>query len=322
MAGLEVVPFSDEHLKAAARLLARRHARQRVTEPLVPERFQGSSAAAEELAAVWRADGVSGAAAFRGSRLVGYLVAAPREADLWGENVWVEAAAHAVEQPEDVRDLYRVAAARWVEDGRRRHYVLVPGNDVELVDAWFRLGFGQQQAYGIREVPAGTEARVPSRFVIREPREADIEQLLDLGAALPAHQRASPVFSERPLPSLDAIRTEWQRTIAGSDERVLIGLLDGLPVACWATSDVQRSSDFRGLMQPDRASFLLFAVTLPEARGSGVGVALTDAALQAAAADGYRTMVTDWRVTNQLASRFWPKRGFRTAFLRLYRSIS
>jgi hypothetical protein len=32
-------------------------------------------------------------------------------------------------------------------------------------------------------------------------------------------------------------------------------------------------------------------------------------------------MVTDWRVTNLLASRFWPRRGFRTSFVRLYRSI-
>jgi hypothetical protein len=32
-------------------------------------------------------------------------------------------------------------------------------------------------------------------------------------------------------------------------------------------------------------------------------------------------MLTDWRVTNLLASRFWPRRGFRTTFLRLYRSI-
>jgi hypothetical protein len=39
-----------------------------------------------------------------------------------------------------------------------------------------------------------------------------------------------------------------------------------------------------------------------------------------AAEEGYRAMVTDWRVTNLLASRFWPRRGFRTAF-RLYRSI-
>jgi hypothetical protein len=32
-------------------------------------------------------------------------------------------------------------------------------------------------------------------------------------------------------------------------------------------------------------------------------------------------MVTDWRVTNLLSSRFWPRRGFRLSFLRLYRSI-
>jgi hypothetical protein len=32
-------------------------------------------------------------------------------------------------------------------------------------------------------------------------------------------------------------------------------------------------------------------------------------------------MVTDWRETNLLSSRFWPGRGFRRSFLRLYRSI-
>ena len=55
--------------------------------------------------------------------------------------------------------------------------------------------------------------------------------------------------------------------------------------------------------------------------GSGIGVALTDASLAAAAQDGYASMVTDWRVTNLLASRFWPKRVFRPGFYRLYRSI-
>jgi hypothetical protein len=32
-------------------------------------------------------------------------------------------------------------------------------------------------------------------------------------------------------------------------------------------------------------------------------------------------MATDWRATNLLASRFWPKRGFATSFLRLHRWI-
>ena len=83
----------------------------------------------------------------------------------------------------------------------------------------------------------------------------------------------------------------------------------------------QLSRHYSGLGLPERASYLAFASTLPEARGSGIGVALTDASLAAAAEDGYTSMVTDWRVTNLLASRFWPKRGFRPAFYRLYRSI-
>ena len=36
---------------------------------------------------------------------------------------------------------------------------------------------------------------------------------------------------------------------------------------------------------------------------------------------GHEVMVTDWRVTNLLSSRFWPARGFRETFLRLYRHI-
>jgi hypothetical protein len=82
---------------------------------------------------------------------------------------------------ETVRDLYATAAARWVEEGRSRHSVLVPASDAELLDAWWRLCFGKRHPPSLR--------------------------------------------------------------------------------------------------------------------------------------------VTDWRVTNQLSFRFWPKRGFRTSFLRLYRSI-
>jgi hypothetical protein len=48
---------------------------------------------------------------------------------------------------------------------------------------------------------------------------------------------------------------------------------------------------------------------------------LTEAASAWAHEHGYVTMVTDWRETNLLSSRFWPARGFRRSFLRLYRSI-
>ena len=164
-------------------------------------------------------------------------------------------------------------------------------------------------------------ARLRPAADARRPREEDVEALIAVDMALPAHQRSSPVFSEIPLPTEHEIRSEWHSTLAGNEETVLIGLHDGRPVAVWSYSPAETSAHYHGLMAPERAAYLAFASTLPDSRGSGIGVALTEAVLAAAAQEGYSTMVTDWRVTNLLASRFWPKRGFRPAFLRLYRSI-
>ena len=321
MSRLEIVPFAEGHLEDAGRLLADRHRRHRESEPLLDARFEDAGAASAEIAAVWRRPDASGAAALRDGTLVGYLTGAPREREIWGDNVWVEAAGHAARQSEDVRDLYASAASTWVETGWTRHYVLVPATDTELVDAWFRLGFGQQQAHGVQEISGGREPRVPAGFEIRAPREDDVEALIAVDAALPVHQRSSPIFSGVSLPSDDEIRSEWHSTLAGSEETVLIGLDNGRPVAVWSYSPTASSAHYHGLMEPEEAAYLAFASTLPESRGSGIGVALTDAVLALAAEEGYSAMVTDWRVTNLLASRFWPRRGFRQAFLRLYRSI-
>jgi ribosomal protein S18 acetylase RimI-like enzyme len=148
-----------------------------------------------------------------------------------------------------------------------------------------------------------------------------VDGLLEVDLALPRHQRASPVFSQRSLPSEEELRREWAATLAGLEEEVLICLRDGRPVACWGLVAAEQSTYHRGLGLPDRAAYLSFAATLPESRRAGVGVALTDASFAWAAGQGYRAIVTDWRVTNLLASRFWPRRGFRPSVLRLYRSI-
>jgi ribosomal protein S18 acetylase RimI-like enzyme len=321
MTRLEVVPFSDEHLDGAAALLAARHTRHREAEPLLPERYEEPSAAREEVERLWRAEGASGAAGLRDGRLVGYLVGARREQAAWGENTWVEAGGHAVEEAEDVRDLYGFAAARWVEEGNPRHWALVPAHDAAVLDAWWRVSFGQQHAHGIQEVPAQTEVRVPEGFEIREPREEEIEELIDVDLALPSHQLRSPVFGGHGEVTRDDSRDEWLKTFAAGEEKILIGARDGRPVACWAFVPAEESREHVGVTRPERAAFLGFASTLPEARGSGIGVALTGAGFAWAAEEGYETMLTDWRVTNLLASRFWPRRGFRTSFLRLYRSI-
>ena len=316
-----VEPFSDAHLDVAGELLAARHLRHRRVEPLLSARYEDPATARAEVERVWRIEGASGTIARREEHVVGYLIGAPRPNPVWGENVWIEAAGHAVEVAEDVRDLYAVAAAAWVEEGRSQHYVLVPASERVLLDAWWRLSFGQQHAHGIREVPDSADVRVPDGFEIRGPREEEVEQLIDVDLALPDHQQRSPVFSSLAVWSREESREEWLKTLADQEETILIGARHGRPVAGWAYVPAERSSETRNLLGPDHAAFLGFASTLPEFRGSGIGVALTEAGFAWAAQAGYEVMITDWRVTNLLSSRFWPRRGFRPAFLRLYRSI-
>lgn len=290
--------------------------RHREAEPLLAE---GDATA--ELASLWSRTDASGTAVFRDGRMAGYLLGAPREDPLSGANVWVESAGHAADVAEDVRDLYAVAAARWVEEGRTRHWALVPATDDTLVDAWFRLGFGHQQAHAVREVSAEVEVSVPKGWSIGAPSLADFDDLFEIDFALPAHQRASPVFTEQPLPSRDDSRREWEATVADPDEQVFVGYRGETPLAAFSVVPSRLSRHYTGLMHVENACYLGFAATVPAARGSGIGVALTQSAIQWAAQAGYRAMVTDWRVTNLLSSRFWPARGFRPTFFRLYRAI-
>jgi ribosomal protein S18 acetylase RimI-like enzyme len=315
-----IVPFAEEHLEDAAGLLAPRHREHRTAEPLLSPRFETAAGALPELQRAWAAEGASGAAALQGGKLVGYLFGAPRPGG-HDPNLWVEAEGHAVSEAELVRDLYAAAAARWVEEGRTRHAALVPASEHELVDAWFRLSFGHQQAHGLRTVSADAEADVPAGYSIRPPVPEDIEELIAVDLALPAHQKRSPVFAEFAPYTREDSREEWERTLAAGEEVILAGFHGDRPVAAWSVVTSELSRHYGGLMRVDDACYLSFASTVPDARGSGIGVALTEASVARAAADGYSAMWTDWRVTNLLASRFWPRRGFRPAFIRLYRSI-
>ncbi len=133
MPRLEIRPFSAEFVRDAGDVLAARHRAHRAAEPLVPERYEDPATAAAEVETLLGSDDASGTVALYGSRVVGYLLGVRRSDEIWGPNVWIEVAGHAVEEPEDARDLYGAAAGRWVEEGRVRHYAIVPATDDALL---------------------------------------------------------------------------------------------------------------------------------------------------------------------------------------------
>jgi len=319
MAAPEIRPFADDHLDGAASLLAERHRRQRLVEPALPPRYEDPAVTRGEIEAAWRAEGASGAVALVDGRVTGYVVGAPR-GPVWGPNVWVELAGHAVEDAEVARDLYGAVAGGWVAAGNHRHYVLVPATDPALLDAWFHVGFGLQHVHAIIDIP-DEPVRERAGLEVGEAEERDVDDLIEIAPILFDHQAESPVFASVPADDPHELRAEVLDDIATPETGCLVAEVGDRVVGNFLVVPVERSSAHVGLGRPEGAAHLGYAATRPEVRGSGAGLALTEASFRWARERGYEVMVTDWRATNLLSSRFWPRRGFRPTFYRLYRSI-
>lgn len=319
----EILPFTDEHLTGAGRLLAARHRRHRAEQPDLSPAFEDAATAQERVAAALAADEASGAVAVRDGQVVGFLVGAPKQSSTWGPNLWVESAGQALaddEPAETVRDLYARAASRWADEGRTAHYVVVPAADDALLDAWFRLGFGHQQAHALR-TPLATAPRVADGLVVRRAAREDIPTLARLDVALPQHQGASPTFSAGDLGSVEEAQEEWEEDFDDPDFTTFVAEHDGRVIGSAVACDLTKSGSNEGLMRPEKAGFLGFATVLPEARGLGAGRALGETVLAWANDAGYPVVATDWRVTNLLSSRTWTALGFVPTFQRLHRTL-
>jgi ribosomal protein S18 acetylase RimI-like enzyme len=237
----------------------------------------------------------------------GYLIARVGEGD-----AVVGFAGCAASDPELVRDLYASLAASW---DRERHRVYVPASDAGLVDAWFRLAFGLQFTYGVREPAAEQPPHVDAS--VRPGTSADLDAAAALSRALWEHQRSAPSFSGRTPRSLDEKREQWRGTWDDPDFVHFVAERRGRVVGQLLLHRRPQGD----LRVPAVNIELAHAAVAPAARGSGVGLALTSHALAWARREGFRSMTVDWREVNLLASRFWRRRGFRPTFLRLYRHI-
>jgi GNAT superfamily N-acetyltransferase len=297
MSSLEIHPLSDLRDEAAG-LLAERFARQRAAEPLLPEVDDFTAHLPDE----------EGVVATRGGEAVAYLAGAVK-----GEIATVGFGGHAASEPEALRDLFAVLAARWDVS---RFAVAVPASDERLIDVWFHLGFGCQFMWSVQE----TRAAEPVDFggTLRAGGPEDLEAVAELDEILWLLQSRSPSFSGLTVPSRDAFREEWRSLWEEEEFPVhVVAERDGRAVG-HALLYSRPEGDLR---VPPGNIDLAHVATLDDVRGTGVGLALTHHVLGWGHEQGYRSMTIDWRAVNLLSSRFWPRRGFRPQYLRLYRAV-
>jgi ribosomal protein S18 acetylase RimI-like enzyme len=257
-------------------------------------------------------DGKTGAEARRDGARVAHVVGRLDEAESRGKHAWVGLEDHSLapgEAPELYADVYAEAGDPWVEQGYLTHIVVVPADD-PILRVWFRLGFGQEQVHA--EAPTLASAqRPPEGVTIRRAVPADIEAVLDLAGIITSHQIGKPVWSGLRLRDREEIRPDWEEFLADETSVILLAEQDGTPIGYAATYPAD---------EPEVAH-LPVAGTRPDVRGGGVGRALAEHLLERAHEHGYRTVRADWRSTNLLASRFWPRLGFVPKHIRLRRDV-
>jgi GNAT superfamily N-acetyltransferase len=236
----------------------------------------------------------------------------------------VRAAGLALAEGQDAalaRDLYAAAATRWVEWGCFDHYAVLPMADAALTGAWFSLSFGQEQIHALCDLKSGEvgEIKEVGEMRVRRARPEDAGVLGELSVVIRQHQAGAPVWGVALPEAAEEAREGYAELASDSEVTVWLAERAGEVVGFQAYFPAAPGPD--DLLVPEQCVELKVGGTRPGARGLGVGRALTAHGLAWARGEGYGHCLADWRSTNLLASRFWPRQGFRPMQQRLVRRM-
>jgi ribosomal protein S18 acetylase RimI-like enzyme len=320
-----IVPFADQHLPNAGELLARSHQRDRISRPELAVRFEDPVVAARAVEVAWRAPWTSGVAAFEGGRMTSFLIGELTVADMARErSASIRRSGHAGDpaiDPRLLQHLYAAAAPVWLSAGCFSHDVTVPASDSAALRAWFGVGFGLEQAWGLRALTDAdlADADDPGDLTLRRAKPSDRDAFVELSPLIARQYTRAPTWTAIP-PEVFADRRENFAEVLADPAMTIWLACRGDRIVGFQLYWRQPAAD-DALHLPDSCIDLNVGATVEDERGRGVGRLLTQRGLAAAREAGYDWCIADWRTSNLLASRFWPNRGFREVVYRLRRRI-
>jgi len=321
---VDIRPIRSSDLPEAARLLARRHRTHRTILPELPADAESDETAGALLSAALGREGCVGWGAFAGDNLQAYLIGETVLEPWWGRSGWIRAGGSAsieVGAADRSADLYARLGQQWVQSGIFVHFVVVPASEAEVLRLWFGLSFGIEHVHAVLDLRSLSlpDSGPPSGVSMRLATAEDKPALARMSDVVWRHQVGAPVWAAMLPESAEANRAGWLELLDDPTVDVWLAFEQGEPVG----SQAYYPSEMRGehLLGGDSTCHLAIAATRPDARGRGIASALTRVGLEHARRRGYAFCETDWRSTNLLSSRFWPRFGFRPAFYRLVRRI-
>lgn len=256
-----------------------------------------------------------GVVAIRGGRLVGFLTGWRMPSFRGERSTFSPEWANAAEQGDSkyiYEEMYSHLAAVWVADKYISHYISLFPNDVNALRAWHWMGFGMISVDAIRGLDSiqGYDADVN----IRRAKLQDLEQVMELHAALWQYAKGTPIF----LLSEKKDRSYYDEWLRNPDKVVWLAYWNEEPVAFMRLGPAD--DNVCTIIYDEKTTSIYGAFTKEKVRGKGIATALLDQALKSARASGYERCAVSFEPMNLQGTRFW-YRSFRSVCFSLFRHI-
>lgn len=304
----KVVPFGEQHVGAAAGLVAQAAAAQRRRVPLLPPTLEDSVVTAGLLGDLV-GNGLGVAVLDRG-RLLGFLAGMP--APLWGSpGVYVTEWGSAARDPDVLLAAYGDASRLWVGAGRPVHAVSTWAGDAPYEAAWHTLGFGRVVVDAVR----GLEAISGRGEHVRRAEATDAGAVGHLERSLWEHLAAPPASRAHPEPAgIDQL----ERRLRDPREPVWIVEAGGQSIGYLSLTSGEHETT---VLATDDTVVCDGAFVVPGARRRGAGSSLLAAALAWARTEGFARLAVDYESANLEAAKFWSATGFRSVVHSVARTV-
>ena len=320
----EYLPFTDEMILEAGRLLAERHKRNRVSLPFLPEKFEDPQIASKAVEALWKEKHKNGYAAFYNGSMVAYLIG-ETTTNSWGRAGYVYLPGYAVardENPMTLQDLYVQLGEDWVKRGYFDHYLYLSAADVDVIRAMFDLGFGKERIDALMDLRTAAipDVEETTGITIRRAGKGDNAYLGSFSNVIMRALAKPPYWHPTVPEDWEDLREGWSEL--ADDEEWTIWLAFEMDEALGMIGFRPEEEQATQLLASPRTLYLSVAATKPEARGRGINTYLSWYGLEEMRKQGYDYCYTNWISPNLLASRFWPRFGFQDAAYRLAKKVS
>jgi ribosomal protein S18 acetylase RimI-like enzyme len=301
---ITIQPFEKHYITEAASLFVRSYHRLREAVPALPERMLDPTCAESLLDRMLTRS--SGAAAFDGSKLIGYLGwwivdnfrDSPRRAGYVPE--WGHATADE-NKPAVLRALYRAAAQRWHAEGCATHAVSFLADDLVERDTWFWSGFGLMVVDAVRPVTP-IEAPRPDGYTLRRATPADAPALAELEAEHVVHYTQPPTLMY-PFEGLDP---DGYAAFVNNPANFAYLALQGDEPAGYLRFETEGHGSAE-IVHGEGSAANTGAYVRSAHRGHGLAPALLAYALADFAALGFQRVSVDFESFNPEAAVFWPR---------------